>query len=273
MKPVLIKTICAFIAYCTDACHLKPQYIRSLLAGIQFSIRCSDPSFPSLFSNPSIKLLLKGISKCYPPVQDNRRPITLYILHNMIAVLRKGLFTPYIDTLLISTFLLAFYGFLRISEFAASSNLFNSARDISFSDLTFHPSHYSLFLKHSKTKGACTIVIERTDSFFCLYKAMIRYIRLRSSFNSSPFFLTPGNDPMSKIWFLQQFKRVLLQCNLSPQHYSGHSFRIGAATSAAMQGVSSASLQQLGCWSSTAYSSYIRPDASSILAAQRSLKP
>ncbi len=170
LKPVLIKTICAFIAYFTDVRRLKPQYIRSLLAGIQFNVRCSDPSFPSLFSNPSIKLLLKGISKCYPPMQDNRRPITLSILHTMITVLRKGLFTPYVDTLLISVFLLAFYGFLRISEFTTSSNSFNSARDISFSDLTFHPSHYSLFLKHSKTKGACTIVIARTDSSFAHIK-------------------------------------------------------------------------------------------------------
>lgn len=272
LKPVLIKSVCAFITYCTDVRHFKPQYIRGLLAGVQFNVRCYDPSFPSLFSNPSIKLLLKGISKCFPQPQDNRRPITLSILHDMVSVLRKGLFSPHIDSLLISVFLLAFHGFLRISEFTSSSNTFDPVKDICFSDLSFHPSHYCLSLKHSKAKGACSIVIASTGSSFCPYRAMLRYLRLRSSFNSLPLFLTPSNNPMSKAWFLQHFQKVLLQCHLSPQHYSGHSFRIGAATSAAMQGISSASLQQMGRWSSSAYASYIRPDSASILAAQRNLK-
>ncbi len=35
LKPVLIKTICTFFDYCIDVRHLKPQYIHSLLAGIQ----------------------------------------------------------------------------------------------------------------------------------------------------------------------------------------------------------------------------------------------
>lgn len=229
--------------------------------------------FLAFFSNPSIKLLLKGINKCFPPVPDSRRPFILPILHHMVAVLRKGLFSPYIDTLLISVFLLAFYGFLRVSEFTSFSNTFDPNKDISFSDLAFFPNHYSLFLKHSKAKGTCSIVIARTGSLFCPFKAMVRYVRLRSSFTALPLFLTPGNNPMSRIWFVKHLKKVIIHCNLSPQQYSSHSFRIGAATTAASQGISAASLQQLGRWSSSAFSSYIRPDSASILQAQRSLKP
>lgn len=49
--------------------------------------------------------------------------------------------------------------------------------------------------------------------------------------------------------------------------------RIGAATSGADQGFSSTSLQQLGLWSSSAHTSYIRPDIDAVLPNQRSLKP
>uniref|UniRef100_A0AAV2J1N3 Tyr recombinase domain-containing protein n=1 Tax=Knipowitschia caucasica TaxID=637954 RepID=A0AAV2J1N3_KNICA len=68
-----------------------------------------------------------------------------------------------------------------------------------------------------------------------------------------------------------QLKSVLLLCNLSPHLYTAHSFRIGAATRAASLGLPHSALQQLGRWSSSALSSYIRPDTSTILAAQRLL--
>lgn len=80
LKHDSINTACAFICYCMDARHFKPHYICGLLSGIQFSIRCYDPSFPSLFSNPAIKLLLKGISKVSPSVSGRRLPIILSIL-------------------------------------------------------------------------------------------------------------------------------------------------------------------------------------------------
>ena len=57
LKPVSMNTPCAFICYCMDVRHLKPQYIRWLIAVIQFNIRCYDPSFPTLLSNLAIKLL------------------------------------------------------------------------------------------------------------------------------------------------------------------------------------------------------------------------
>ena len=173
-----------------------------------------------------------------------------------------------------AVFLLAFYAFLRSGEFTTPSKIFDPNRDLSFSDLAFHPSHFTLRLKHSKCGGACSVVVARTDSTYCPHRSMVKYLHIRPNFGPlSPLFLIQGNFPLSKIWFNHHFRQVLINSGLSPQLYSGHSFRIAAATSAANQGISTASLQQLGRWSSSAYTSYIRPDVNTVLANQRLLKP
>ena len=272
-KPVHINSVCAFIWYCMDVRHFKPTYIRGLVAGIQFNARCHNPSFPSLFSNTAIKLLLKGISKVAPPIPDHRQPITLSVLHKMLSALRNGLFSPYTDSLLDAVCLLAFYGFLRIGEFTTCSLTFNPDVDSTFDDLKFHSAHYSLQLKHSKCNGACSIIVARVDSLFCPFRSMIKYLKIRPSTSPRcPLFLIPGKLPLSKTWFNRHLKQILTKSNLSPEHYTAHSFRIGAATSAANQGISSSSLQQMGRWSSSAFTSYIRPDINTILLNQRSLK-
>ena len=189
-------------------------------------------------------------------------------------MLRRGCFSRYIDSLLDCSFLLAFYGFLRCGEFTTRASAFNPTSDVCFSDLTFHPECFNLFLRHTKSGGSCSVVIARTGGPFCPFSSMLRYVKMRASSDPlSPPFLTPTNKPMSQSWFSHHLAQVVAKCNLPPGRYSGHSFRIGAATSAAVQGLSTATLQQLGRWSSSAYSSYVRPDAASIIEAQRSLRP
>ena len=60
------------------------------------------------------------------------------------------------------------------------------------------------------------------------------------------------------------FNTVLKRCvgfvDLPVQFFSAHSFRIGAATSAAMLGVSDAMIRNMGRWSSNTFKRYIRID-------------
>ena len=50
--------------------------------------------------------------------------------------------------------------------------------------------------------------------------------------------------------------------------YSGHSFRIGAATSAAQAGIQDSIIQALGRWSSGAFLVYVRTQRSQLASIQ-----
>lgn len=248
--------------------------IHNLLAGINFYPKLYQPSTSSsLFSNPAVRLLLRGISKHCFHLPDSRKPITLPVLRSLVAALRGGPFSPYVKAFLLSAFLLAFYGFLRLSEFTSTAKVFNPSRDLTISDLKFYPDHYDLFIKHSKVKGLCTISIARLGGSFCPFHSMFKFVCRRHKLSplSIPLFLNPEGFPMTAAWFICHLRQTLALCSLPPCHFSGHSFRIGAAMSAAIQGIPSASLLQLGHSSSSAFSSYIRPDLPAVLEAQCSL--
>ena len=58
--------------------------------------------------------------------------------------------------------------------------------------------------------------------------------------------------------FLDKVKEALSQAGMDCTAYSGHSFRIGTATTAAKWGISDATIKMLGRWKSSAYQVYIK---------------
>ena len=68
----------------------------------------------------------------------------------------------------------------------------------------------------------------------------------------------PAPGPLSRSGLVDKVRQYLHQGGVDPTHYSGHSFRIGAATTAAAEGVSDATIQVLGRWASDSYTCYIR---------------
>ena len=85
----------------------------------------------------------------------------------------------------------------------------------------------------------------------------LQYLMLRGDKKGS-FFLDPDGKAVRKPWFVEQLRSILSSIG-APQHqYAGHSFRIGAATIAAMAGVEDSTIQALGKWHSAAFLQYIR---------------
>ncbi len=87
---------------------------------------------------------------------------------------------------------------------------------------------------------------------------MIRYLVVRG-IDNGPLFRFRDGTPLTRQVFVGKVKAALMQAGVDSSHYSGHSFRIGAATTAAACGISDATIQLLGRWKSDCYTRYIRP--------------
>ena len=75
---------------------------------------------------------------------------------------------------------------------------------------------------------------------------------------------------------MEEIRKLLRALELPEENYAGHSFRIGAATSAALARIKDRTIQLLGRWQSGAFLRYIRTPhellaAMSALASQRRL--
>lgn len=73
-----------------------------------------------------------------------------------------------------------------------------------------------------------------------------------------PFFVFLMERPFHAVFSLKKMQLSLNWTNCSPKDYKGHSFRIGAATSAASMGISEQNIQVMGRWRSGAFKKYIR---------------
>ena len=63
---------------------------------------------------------------------------------------------------------------------------------------------------------------------------------------------------LTKQRFIKRIRDALRASGLNPTQYAGHSFRIGAATTAAECGMSDSTIKMLGRWESAAFQVYIR---------------
>lgn len=101
------------------------------------------------------------------------------------------------------------------------------------------------------------IVVNRQAAGFCPVEAMSQYLVDRSK--TYLFLLARGDGTYIK---RQLFAKVLSRCflfiGLDFRVYKSHSFRIGAATHAALHGKSDAYIRSIGRWNSDAFKQYIR---------------
>ena len=251
--PLSQNIVAMFTAYLYHN-NFAPSTIRSYLSAIAYSHHIQN------FENPTdsflVSKMIKGISLSRQ-VCDTRCPITLPILHSLLDILCHVSQSVYERHLYSAMFATAFYAFLRCGEVCASQH------NIQLSQVTFpaDKSHFVIHFvhfKHSKPGQPFNIKISKKSDKYCPVQLLESYFNVRS-LQPGPLFCYKDKSPVTRHQFSKQLRTCLAVLRMPAANYKLHSFRIGAATWALLQGKSEAEIQVLDRWSSsTALKKYLR---------------
>ena len=123
---------------------------------------------------------------------------------------------------------------------------------------TIHHPHY-VRLKRSKTDPFCIGVkvwIGKTNNRLCPVGAVLSYLAIRST-GRGPVFIFQDGRALTRNRLVKELRQGLQEMGIDPSAYSGHSFRIGAATAAHAAGMEDSTIRMLGRWESDAVMRYI----------------
>ena len=147
------------------------------------------------------------------------------------------MFSPYIDCLMETACVIAFFGFLRCGEFTVLHS-FDPDINVCSEDVTINDDHATLHLKSSKTdpfRLGINIFLFATGSSVCPVPSLKKFIEMRNCLTTDkdPIFILDNGLALTRSYFIQHLRIILSTLGFNSDLYNGHSFRIGAATTAA----------------------------------------
>ena len=239
--------------------------MKSYLSGLRHLSISSGMGDPHMHTWPRLEYVLKGAKRSQSVANPKPRlPISPDILRKLRGVWLSQ--TAHKDGLMRwAACLFGFFGFLRAGEFTVPSEqgydptCHLSKADISI-DSYVDPTFMSVLIKKSKTdpfRQGVKLFIGHNRSDLCPVEAMLRYLVIRGH-EDGPLFIMDSGSPLTRQKLVVSLRSALSTANIDASAYCGHSFRIGAATTAASQGVEDAMIKTLGRWESTAYQRYIK---------------
>ena len=258
-----------FATWLSAASGLSAASLPATLAAVRsLPIALGLPG-PSLGA-PRLRRLVNGIRHQAP---HSSRAIRLPITNYIMVLIGRALQSPSFDNVMFwAACCTAFFGFLRVSEFT-SSGVFDPRRHLARDDVVVDPNGViRIHIKCSKSDqfaSGCTILLAPSASWICPVAALSRYLLLRGT-STGPLFLFQDGRPLTPA-LVNTWLRAIISSSGVSGNYSSHSFRIGAATSAAVAGVPAHLIKVLGRWSSDAYQRYIHTLPEQIVAVARHL--
>ena len=230
---------------------------------------------PALSGMPLLHAAMQGVKRAQAKGgsygRRQRLPITATVLRMLKAVWERTVGASYEGKLLWAISCVCFFGFLRAGEATVPTLAsYDHSVHLSVADVTVDaaaaPSVVSLRIKASKTdpfRVGVKIHMGRTGKDLCPVTALLSYIEARG-LQPGPLFVRRDGRPVTRQWLVERIREAVATAGLDPTPYSGHSFRIGAATTAAAAGIEDSVIKTLGRWSSQAYVVYVQLPRSSL---------
>ncbi|XP_056001729.1 uncharacterized protein LOC130048715 [Ostrea edulis] len=240
--PAPLEHIVQFLAYLSLKGR-SPSSLRTYISGLShiFKIQGMADNTKSFM----VAKILEGANRLAGK-RDIRAPITYRILLKIITALVNVCSSSYETLLFQATFSLAFFGFMRVGELTMQSLKSTSPsplqrRNIELVTLNGQPK-VKLTIRQSKTDQlgkSCTLFISKTGDVACPVAAISKYLAIRNPALplNSPFLIHFDGNPLTRYQFAALVAKALSFCEISTACFKSHSFRIGAATEAAMRGI------------------------------------
>ena len=265
--PASEHVLCSFVSHLADE-GLKHRSIKTYMSGIRYYHIRSGHSDPFQGAQmPRLEYVIKGVKRHQAKVGASSRtrlPITPSLLRELQKVWSLAGSTP--DAKMIwAACCLCFFGFLRAGEMTVPSDgEFDPSVHLCLSDVALddnrRPSLLRVTIKQSKTdpfRKGVSIFVGRTGTQLCPVAALLNYLCSRGT-ASGPLFVFADGRLLTRSRFVEQVRDGLTKAGVDQARYCGHSFRIGAATTAAKKGVEDCIIKILGRWESLAYLQYVR---------------
>ena len=257
--PISPATTALFIAYLFER-NYASSTVNTYLSALSYSHKLAGLPDPTRVFY--IIQMLKGYGKNRARL-DSRLPITLPILQRLIEVSPRLGGSNYQRCQFKAMCSLAFFAFLRIGEMTTTMN--SSCQPLQIHNLAFSCDSNNRVVgmkltfhdfKHNYNQRPFTLTINRQSSC-CPIQLLLEYLALRGN-RGGAIFITRGGIPIAREAFALQLSEAIRLCGLDPACYKGHSFRIGAASYAAGQGMSDSKIRIMGRWKSNAFHKYVR---------------
>ena len=274
--PLCESTLCRFISflYLSSLSYQTIKLYLSSLRHMQIIHGLPDPSFSSF---PLLTYTLRGIHRAG---SNYTRPKRLPITPDHLRAIHRTWSATAIDfnkTMLWAAFCLGFFGFLRAGEFTCPSLTAYTPDMLSPADISVDshssPSVVSVLLKRCKNDpfaAGTTVYLGRTGDILCPVAAILAYIVIRPP-TPGPLFIFHDGSCLSRPRLVQALHQALTASGIDASHFNGHSFWIGAATTAAKKGINDSLIMTLGRWRSTTYTRYIHTPQSQLASVSATL--
>ena len=265
--PLSEDQLCTSVAYLMDE-GLQHNSIKGYLSVIRRLQIVRGLGDPFAASWPLLEYTLRGIKLRQAKDKRSRAKERLPITPDILGKLREvwGKEAHRADNIMLwAVCCMCFYGFLRSGEATLTSGQeFDPEADLSEGDVALddpaNPTVIRVHIKASKTdpfQQGVFVYLGATGNDLCPVAAVSAYLAIRGR-EPGPFFRFASGAALTREALVKQLRSALSQFDVDVSQYSGHSFRIGAATTAAAVGLEDSLIKTLGRWQSAAYQLYVR---------------
>jgi hypothetical protein len=258
--------------------RLASGTVKNYLSAVRYSQIALGLGDPGMGEMRQLEYVLKGLKRrASRGTQRTRRPITPNILHRIERVWEAHP-NKRDTTMLWAASTMCFFGFLRMGEVVVpSESQYDAEVHLSHGDTKVDnprsPSYLEVRIKCSKTdpfRKGVSVYLGRTDDGLCPVAAILSYMVQRGP-APGPFFVYGNGRYLTRERFVAALRQALTAAGIKGSEYAGHSFRIGAATTAAQVGLQDSLIKTLGRWESAAYMLYVRTPRETLCAVARTL--